>query len=134
MGVALDERPSEHEADRRARTVVQVLMTTHEVDAPTMAEVLRLTRPAVTLKLRGQRRFTVAELFELAAYFGVDPQVFFEDPKELVSGRSRMSFSQSPSAESGWSPRRSGWSKHGNVLLLDRTQRIQVDDFYKVAS
>lgn len=104
-----EDRSVEHEADRRARTVVQILMTSHNVDAPKLAEVLRLSRPAVTLKLRGRRRFTVAELYELARYFEVDPAIFFEDPREMLSEFPRMSSVRSPSAESGSSLRRSGW-------------------------
>jgi transcriptional regulator with XRE-family HTH domain len=83
-----EDHPSEHEADWRARTIVQLLMTGHGVDAPKLAGILRLSRPAVTLKLRGHRRFTVAELFELARYFEVDPAIFFEDPKKLLGGSS----------------------------------------------
>jgi hypothetical protein len=108
----------ESTADRRARTVVAMLMARDGMDQQGLADVLGLkSRAAGGHKLTGVRRFTVAELARIAAHFEVDPGVFFEDPLELLSGRPRTSSEQSPSVGSGSFPRKSGWIFEGPTLV-----------------
>ena len=43
-----------------------------------VAEVLGVTRPAVTARLAGRTRWTVSEVEVLADHYGIEPAAFFD--------------------------------------------------------
>lgn len=75
----------ESDADRNVRLVVQMLMAANEADAAAIAVVLGVARSGVYERLSGKRRITIDDVRKLATYFGVDPGVFFVEPRRLVN-------------------------------------------------
>lgn len=97
--------------DDRARLTAKVLLAWHDVTATEAAEHVGCTQSAMSMKLAGVRPFRLDELVKLAGFLGEDPGLFVRpDLERLLSAPRKRSSGQSPSAESGSYPRRSGWS------------------------
>ena len=114
MAQRLENSPREN-----IRRTVRLLMKWHGLNGPQLAEMLGCSHQAVYNKLNGHSDFTAPEVDRLAKGFGVDHNLIFGDPDELmrrvteVIGDAvsvpRRSAARSPAAGSGSSPRRSGW-------------------------
>lgn len=92
--------------------MVATLARAKGISHSALAVAVNIHRNRLADKIAGRRSFTEQEILDLAAYFEVDPGRLFEDPMELLGigsiGRPRMSSVQSPSAEFGSYPHKSG--------------------------
>jgi transcriptional regulator with XRE-family HTH domain len=64
--------------------IVRTLMAARAVSLSELAEHLGIGRSSLSERLTGKRRFTLAEVADMADYFEVSPAVFFEDPANLI--------------------------------------------------
>lgn len=87
-------------SSRRA-SYVRALIGWHGMTGTQLADVLKISQPAASKKLLGQRRFTVDELVTLAEHFEVDPGLLLKpDPvapfmgtvREQLTGLVRSTF------------------------------------------
>lgn len=102
-------RLSDEDAERNVGRVVKTLATASGTQIQELADLLGMHLNGLSDRIAGRRQFRVAELAALARYFEVDAGVFFRPAAELV-GISPALSGRRPSAGSGSSLRRSGWT------------------------
>lgn len=93
--------------NRRLGRVVKLLGKAHGVPMTRLAADLGMSYTALNARLAGDTDWSALEVARIAEYFEIEPAVFFDDPVLLVSAHPRRSSERSPSAGSGWFPRRS---------------------------
>lgn len=71
--------------EANVRHVVKALMGLNDTAPADLAAALRIGRSSLSERMTGKRRFTVAEVYDLAAFFRVKPGLFFQDPQELTA-------------------------------------------------
>lgn len=71
--------------EQNVSEVVRILLARHHQSQRDVARALGRKEPAVSLKLNGHRPWTLQEVAQLAAHFGVPARVFLTDPAELLS-------------------------------------------------
>lgn len=73
--------------DKRVGIIAKTLLTNREIPRMDLADTLKLDSGQISRALAGKRKWTIAEIETMAAFFNVGVGLFFEDPATLVRNR-----------------------------------------------
>lgn len=72
------------EAEETVRRTTRVLMSLRGVTPAELAAYLQIGKTSLSERLTGKRRFTNAEVADMAVLFGVSPAAFFATSESLL--------------------------------------------------
>lgn len=76
--------PQEVEIQRNVQGVVRALMAIDRMTDADLGALLGCNRSAASMKLRGDRRFTLEEVVLMASHWGLDLERFVQGPYALL--------------------------------------------------
>lgn len=71
--------------EANVRHIVRALMGLNDTSPAELAKVLGIGRSSLSERMTGKRRFTIAEVYDMAAFFKVKPGLFFRNPDEVTA-------------------------------------------------